>query len=500
MLKKIFLLACPIVFLCLFFQSARPETALFGETIMEQPTDDEIASIPKYKRSFPTATYQSVSYVEGNVSLDNPYCGFYHMYGFALSEEDAATAADQCRQRIDFCDTQLMLIEINLKNYSNSDLSDAALAQLDAILSELYTAKKQVILRFLYDWDGRANKTEPASIDQILRHMDQTAPIVNKYADAILITQGTFAGNYGEMTSPHYGSTEHNRQLITHLASVTSPAIFLSVRTPAQLRGILDTKLPVTEENAFGSELAARLGLYNDGMLGSVFDLGTYDDTPFEDSDNPAKAGTRSEELAFQEYLCQYVPNGGEVVINNAYNDLENAIPDLRRMHITYLNIAYDSAVLNKWKDTIYQEDDCFDGISGYDYINAHLGYRYVLSSSRLSWNKRDLSSASLSLTIWNTGFAPAYRLFEAALTLEETETGASQSLTVFLDNRTIRAGSKSTFSLPLDLSQFADGTYDIYFSLSDPYTGQTIGFANADIPDAGNIFLGTVTIDSASR
>ena len=48
-----------------------------------------------------------------------------------------------------------------------------------------------------------------------------------------------------------------------------------------------------------------------------------------------AEAGTdqawnRMEELAFQEKLCSRVPNGGEVIIDNEYNDLECAIADLK--------------------------------------------------------------------------------------------------------------------------------------------------------------------------
>ena len=100
------------------------------------------------------------------------------------------------------------------------------------------------------------------------------------------------------------------------------------------------------------SSLASRLGLYNDGMLGSANDTGTYGDKAAADLDtNYSDAWTREDELAFQNDLCLYVPNGGEVIIDNVYNDFDNAVKDLSQMHVSYLNSEYDSTVLNKWKE-----------------------------------------------------------------------------------------------------------------------------------------------------
>lgn len=47
------------------------------------------------------------------------------------------------------------------------------------------------------------------------------------------------------------------------------------------------------------------------------------------------------------------VPNGGEVVLDNKYNDIDNAAKDLASMHVSYLNNAHDLAVINKWKNKL---------------------------------------------------------------------------------------------------------------------------------------------------
>ena len=52
-----------------------------------------------------------------------------------------------------------------------------------------------MFFRFLYDWDGKAMETEPQSLEQILRHMDQTAEVVNRYTDCVFLMQGIFVGN-----------------------------------------------------------------------------------------------------------------------------------------------------------------------------------------------------------------------------------------------------------------------------------------------------------------
>jgi len=419
------------------------------------------------------------------------------MYGFRLSEDGREDMAARCRQYLNADDRQLMMAEINLNNYSDTDLGENALLQLDSILSEVSSAKKQLILRFLYDWDGRAMETEPAEISQIMRHMDQVSAVVNRHAETVFIVQGVFTGNHGEMNTTRYGSLADCRLLMTHLADTLSPSIFLAVRTPSQLRGITQSRSPVTSETAFDGTLSSRLGLFNDGMLGSASDLGTYGESSFADSASPSGKGTREEELSFQDSLCQYVPNGGETVIDNPFNDLENAIADMRRMHISYLNRDYDSAVFNKWSSSIYEEEGIFQGRNGLDYIEAHLGYRYVLTGAALSYESLKNTPAALSFSIRNTGFAPAYQCFEGTVTLRHTATGILLSIPAQLDTRTIKAGSEAAFTVSLPVRSLPEGSYEVSFGLMDPRTDQPVLFANEGA-GADGVLLGTLTAETA--
>lgn len=435
---------------------------------------------------------------ESSRELDNPYRGFYQLSGYILSDnQKPEKSAAWCRKTCASNPYPLMLLEINLKNYSNTSISTNAKNQLDKILEECVRAKKQVILRFLYDWDGQALSTEPSDLPQIKNHISQISSTVNKYADCVYILQGTLTGNTGEMNHSNYEDINQIRQIIEELNQNISSDIFLAVRTPGQLRGILRTRTPLSSTDAGNGSLQARLSLFNDGMLGSVYDLGTYDDTPLQPDSNLDEQGTRSEELLFQYKLCQYVPNGGEVTVDNEYNDLDNAIVDLSQMHISYLNSEHDTAVLDKWKNSTYtgSRTNVFSGCTGYDYISTHLGYRYVMKESSVDFHSVLSDTASLYITIANTGFSSAYTRFDTVLFLTDESTGKSKKIETNIDNRTIAGNDCSTFKTDLDIRSLRKGTYSISLRMEDPYTENSIHFANQGAENSKTVPVGTLIL-----
>ena len=302
--------------------------------------------------------------------LRNPNRGFYHMCRVVLDSgrdfESYESMAAAHRQT--YPDDTLVLLEINLGGYRAGGIDDAGLENLDKLLSVWEGRDISLIIRFLYDWDGDGLTAEPDELDTVLGHIAQVGPVVQSYGDLIFGLQGLFVGSWGEMHGTKFGN--NFAELAKALDDATGRSMFLSVRTPAQLREILKAH----------PDMEPRLGLFNDGMLGSDTDLGTYDM-----ADQGAERRTREQELTFQESMCLSVPNGGEVVIENSYNDFENAVADLARMRVAYLNGAYDPAVLDKWADTDLSGYG-FEGMSGLDYIERRLGYRLrVEGSGRLA-------------------------------------------------------------------------------------------------------------------
>ena len=94
--------------------------------------------------------YTPYSYSESGDTIKNPYVGLYSIRGYMLAE-DATFSLPEANAAIDSNSSsfELSLLEINMKNYGNCDLSDNALSQIDSILSAWTKTGSQLILRFL---------------------------------------------------------------------------------------------------------------------------------------------------------------------------------------------------------------------------------------------------------------------------------------------------------------------------------------------------------------
>lgn len=438
-----------------------------------------------YFYAFPY-TYTPVEYPESARYLDNPYMGFYHIYGYTLKDEvvyaspedvpNVPTPEDRPQER-------LVQVQINLRAFQDRPLTDTALSQLDTILSAWCSTEYSLLLRFLYDWDGKGLASEPQDISMILQHMEQVAPIYNRYAAHILSLQGLFTGNYGEMNNTSYGSSESMRQLADRLVETADPSIYLAVRTPNHWRSI--TGADTYEELASmpDNPYLHRLGLYNDGMFGNESDTGTYTDR------------SREDEIAFQNELCRTVPNGGEVIIENPYNDLDNAIADMRQMHVSYLNSAYDPEVLDKWKTTPYTGSGPYEGAVGYDYIQDHLGYRFVLRSTEILPDYTLMQSV-LRIAIENTGFAESYRGFSFRLTLLDTKTGDAIYLFPAEDSTCLASGEITVLDIPLEIETYPAGDYELYWQTMDDDFNEAIRYGNSLHLTEYGYLLGTLSVE----
>ncbi len=449
---------------------------------------------------------EGFEFTESARELKNPNRGFYHMHGYFIKDEVRSLQSYQEDLGWRFAkdhDTSLTMIQINLQHFKNREISAKGLESLDNLFRalEANAGDKHLILRFLYDWDGKNMQYEPDSLDTILRHIEQVGPWLKEYQEQIFLTQGLFIGSWGEMHSSKFLGQENYQLLANALYEATADSTYLSVRMPAQWRMITGIGDPEQVVRGDGS-LASRLGLFNDGMLGSWSDYGTYGDQTREEHGD-FTFWNRQEELAFQDILCRTVPIGGEIMTPNKYNDFENALQDMKAMHVTYANRDFDTRVFDKWARTTVSEDSCFDGMDGLTYMERHLGYRLVLRDTAFAYDwKEDLLTAKI--TLQNVGFAPIYREALVELILYDAENGREYSYTLGpeQDIRDLAGGTVSdelmSLNWELPLGGMPQGELEIYFRISDELSGETILLGNEQDPDRRGYRVGTLHLGEA--
>ena len=122
-------------------------------------------------------------------------------------------------------------------------------------------------------------------------------------------------------------------------------------------------------------------------------------------------------------------------------------------MHVSYLNSEHDPAVLDKWKAAAYKDKaSVFNGLSGYDYIERHLGYRYVIQDTALD-------SSDFQIRLENVGFSVCYRKLDLQLTLVSSD-GEVFSFPISSDSRFWIPGTTAELPISLPLARLAKGSY----------------------------------------
>lgn len=344
-------------------------------------------------------TYEQVITDEEAIYVDNPDQGFYSPVCIQV-KDDFKDKDYVINDKTRLYHLRMDLSEFSSKynNLEDKVLGDADLENIDKMLFKYLVKEKNVIIRFAYDHNYEGKKDQEPSISMIETHIKQLAPILNKYEDCITAIEAGMIGPWGEMHSSACANKETiNIVIDAFLKNVNNIPIL--VRTPKMIYNYL--KIDINDISSYRVDkdnIGYRLGIFNDGYLGSSSDLGTY--------------SNRELEINWLAKQTNHLPYGGEVVVpSSTLHDIDKCLFEMNLMHLSYLNQAWNDEVIKKWKSTKYNKncgnDSIFYGVSAYDYINAHLGYRFVLKKSIISYNDNDIF---LNLEIENKGFGNLLR------------------------------------------------------------------------------------------
>lgn len=285
-------------------------------------------------------------------------------------------------------DAALVLVKVYLgEQCAVATLPASVLGALRTRLDGHRGAGRRVILRFNYADDGVLNAcglADAESLDLVLGHVAQLAPVFTDYEDVIAYVEAGFFGMWGEWNQEHapegtsLSETEPNRDaLLLALLAAVPATRSIEVRRP-RFRD---------ELGATGDSLA-RLGFHNDCFLASADDYGTYDG-----SHDIAtwKAYIRDATLT--------VPMGGETCNDDpTYTVCLHALAELEQLRFSYLHEGYSPQVIARWES---------EGCLGE--IRRRLGYRIVVLAVEAPLTVAFGELLRVRIELSNAGFAPPY-------------------------------------------------------------------------------------------
>jgi hypothetical protein len=419
--------------------------------------------------SAPEPAIVSHTYTYSDAPILNPERGFFTPYTLPGNAGFSPVRATG---------NTLVHLNIRLDDWRESDVPQDILDDLQVNFDDIRDGGVKAIVRFAYN-QGPYPDTEPdSSKAQILRHIEQLTPLLQKNTDVIAWLEAGFIGAWGEWhTSTNGLDNITDKQEILNALIAAIPDRFVQVRYPANI-------IEMYPEPADAAQ--ARVAYHNDCFLSSDTDVGTYE----RDGVN-----TFGRDLAYLAELTRFTPMSGESCAPNPpRSECTNAVAEMELLHFSALNEAYHKGILRSW-----EEGGCMQEIID------RMGYRLSLTSADFNEQVRPGGTLELKVNIQNTGFATVINEHPAYLVLRAEQVEYKVKLDI--DVRSWEAGT-TTFATKLHIpSKAEEDEYSLALWLPDGYESlqndsrYSIQLANENIWDetTGFNILGNISItDSA--
>lgn len=407
-------------------------------------------------------TFHRELLIEKSGDYISPGRGWYHIYTFQPERQD-----EEQLQWLPLEEEEtLVLLRLDICAFRSCSIDDGTLAFIKRIFARFAEAGKDIILRILYDIDGKGMAHEPASFELVCDHMRSIGAVAAEHASHILLAQGLAVGSWGEMHDSKFLQPGQLRQLWEIWTQATKGTIPLAVRRPAYARMLVPQGSPKEP-----------IGLYDDAILADETHMGTFGIRSRREASWQESWCAKDEYKYIRTFMNQ-VPVGGEVLAAQPAVGEKAVLAELQRMQISYLNSIYDPKVLEKWKHQILS-----DGQTLYGYIGSHMGYRLVVREVKCCRNR-------LSITLENNGFAPLYEESAVWLTAMDEENNRRE-IALTIDLRMLKAGMKKVVCVDIPNNFNDSGGYRLYLRALRKRDGSAIHFANED---AGNeLYIGRI-------
>lgn len=497
---------------------------LFAAGLVKQSIDttDAMATLENFDRGFYTPQVLHLK-PSGGKPIEKPYGKLLHLRA-EISEfsSNAWLSIDTTGGKRD-----------TVRGVSQ-DLTEDALNVLQQTFDNIRNFGGHVIVRICYDpwYNGRSNVT-PAH-EWVLKHVEQLAPVLSKNTDVIVALEMGMHGAYGEMHSDTNITYDRVAEAVNLMLRNTPPELKILTRTgnySAKVLGFDNWGVDFHIDGEKFAEIAKakgdtmyRVGMFNDGYLGTQYDYGTW-------GADCKTSICREEGVAWLEKYSINTPYGGEALTTASGYQVINTPEFLAyegfRTHTSYLNIQWNNNLIDSWKKTPFKQKDFdydparVDSLSGFKYINDHLGYRFVL---RESWITDTVGADGIfkaKLRIQNVGFGNLTWNAPVRLAVLEDLEGSNLAMCPMptyyelpdIDSRDIHSRTISiaggdtvmTFDgnneveISTKLNLKGKGSYQVYLKIGN------VEFANREVSGMGScgeeqpaVYLGKVYFDES--
>lgn len=440
------------------------------------------------------------TYTESTDEIVNPAAGFYKRVTVRLSRNSSSVSPsiedDISRHSKNYGILQLCF---DLADFSanaggkDAEIDDNALSAMAKVFGYLRNHKVGAIVRFDYNRDGLQDPNtykylnrEP-SLEWVLKHVESVAGVITQYSDVVLGVESGMLGPWGEQHSTALASSGADTyyELVQKWLDCTPDAMGITVRRPLYFVHWANKKfnlsLSVSDLAAFDASAysqAERVGVFNDGYLGSDSDLGTFTDRAAE----TAFIGKQAERTYYGGELVADGSSGGVV---GKYNSISKLETEGFITHTSYLNRDWNDQVFNVYEKATYTGNDSLynNGTTKeLTYVKNRLGYRFYLSESHDAVATQT-GEFNLKFTISNAGFARILCPTRSELVF----TNGSREVAVECDVDLARVPSAQSTAVvgtkQFELSvafpeELPSGSYDVYLRFYTEY-GAEIRMAN---------------------
>ncbi len=437
-------------------------------------------------------------YVESTEDFPNPERGFYrvaetHANSYKLLDVNKLKEWRTLQQADDGdykVYSTLTFRNIVLDGFTTTDLTEELLTNIKNDFDAARTAGIKLIVRFTYNVNPQSGGCpegficppyKDAKKEIVLKHIAQLKPVLQQNADVLACLQMGFIGMWGEnYYSDYFGDASTNGkgkfndknwtdkgEVLKALLDAVPGDRMIQVRTPQlKQRYVYGVDAPtnsaaIAEAEAYNGTEKSRIGFHNDCLLSSPSDYGTYDD--YGNSSSPRLSGNILKPYMMED--SRYVAVGGETCDDtfSPENDCESAgkaQTEMRNMHYSFLNCAYNNDVNNDW-----QTGGCMDA------IKQNLGYRFVLRSAVYPHTAVEAGKLfSFMLNIENTGYASPFNERTVKIIMRNKQTAAEFLFDIDTDIRKWYSGNISLKSTLLTQTSMTKGVYDLLLYMPDKY------------------------------